>query len=214
MTSTNLIARTVSIVKPYREETRNGNNGTFTAKEIFFKVAVDRDYKVTRQENGKTISEYPTDFFLVKATGGLAETINKYATAVKEDGKLQSRLIALGGNFETYRKDREVDIDKVYQVNVNGVLYSIPVKDKITVPDTPVIFVADSIRFLDKNPNAGQAQQAQASAPVIMSATPVAQVAPAQVPAQATAPVAQAPVQVVAPTVAPAFDANSAECPY
>lgn len=214
MTSTNLIARTVSIVKPYREETRNGNNGTFTAKEIFFKVAVDRDYKVTRQENGKTISEYPTDFFLVKATGGLAETINKYATATKEDGKLQSRLISLGGNFETYRKDREVDIDKVYQVNINGTLYNIPVKDKVVVPDTPVIFVADSIKFLDKNPNANQAQaSAQAQAPVIMQAVAVQGQAPvAQASAPAVAPVAQTPA--VAPVVAPAFDANSAECPY
>jgi hypothetical protein len=207
MNNTSMICRTVSIVKDYREEKRQGNNGEFLAKEIFFKVAVDRDYKVTRTENGKTISEYPTDFFLVKATGGLAETINKYATAKKEDGKLKSRLIALSGSFETYQKARKVTIDKTYQVNFNGTLYDIPIKDEVEVPDTPVIFVCDGIKFLDKNPEAQQGATVAQATPAPVVGTPVI--------AQASAPVAQAPVQApTAPVVQGGYDPASGECPY
>ena len=207
-----LEGRTVSIVKPYKEEVRKGNNGDFTSKEIFFKVACDRDYKVTRTENGKTIQEYPTDFFLVKATGELANIFNKYATATKDDGKLQSRHILIEGSLETYRKDRKVAYDK--QVNIGGNLYQI--KDEFTVPDTPVIIVADKIRFLDSAPQT-QAQTQATSAPVVTAVAPVAPAVAPVMPAQAQvvqAPVVAPAVQTVAPVAeVPVADMTQA-CPY
>ena len=43
-----LNARTVSIVRDLRVEKRQGANGEFESKDILFRIAVDRDYKVTR----------------------------------------------------------------------------------------------------------------------------------------------------------------------
>lgn len=211
MLSLTLEGRTVSIVKDYKEETRKGNNGEFVSKEIFFKVAVDRDYKVTRTENGKTISEYPTDFYLVKATGELATIFNKYATAKKEDGKLQSRHILITGSLETYKKNRKVAYDK--QINIGGNLYQI--KDEFEVPDTPIIIVADKIRFLDSAPQTVQTQAT--SAPVVTAVAPVAPAVAPVMPAQAQvvqAPVVAPAVQTIAPVAeVPVADMTQA-CPY
>lgn len=198
MNSTILDARTVAIVKPFQVEKRQGQNGEFESKSILVRIAVDRDYKVRRTENGKTIEEYPTDFWLAKFTGSSAQTFADYCTAVKEDGKLHSRRLLLSGNFENYDKPRKVS----KQINVNGALYDI----EFEVADNNTIFVVDNMKFLDKNPNANAtANGAVVVTPVAQAvAMPVAQAQPVAQPVVATAPVAvsaQTMIEQVAQTM-------------
>lgn len=200
MKSCILDARTVAIVKDLTVEQRQGANGAFESKEILFRIAVDRDYKVTRQENGKTIQEYPTDFWLAKATGPVAQSFADHCTAKKEDGKLVSRHLLLIGNFETYQKSRNVK--ETVQVNINGMLYNVNVD--LNVPDTNTIFIVDGIKFLDR-PQTTQANNATVATATAAPAMPVAQTpaTPAMPAAQTPvvqAPVAPAPTPVAQPT--------------
>ncbi len=196
MKSTILDARTVAIVRELRTEKRQGANGEFESKDILVRIAVDRDYKVTRQENGKTISEYPTDFWLAKLTGNVAQVFADHCCGTKEDGKLISRHLLLSGNFENYTNTRKVKVAP--QVNIGGQIYQLDLE--VEVPNNNnTIFVVDSIKFLDRNPESAQA----VTTPAVTTAsiTPVG-VAPAPV-AQAVAP-AVAPQVAVTPAVAPA----------
>lgn len=201
MKSCILDARTVAIVKDLTVEQRQGANGAFESKEILFRIAVDRDYKVTRQENGKTIQEYPTDFWLAKATGPVAQAFADHCTAKKEDGKIVSRHLLLIGNFETYQKSRNVK--ETVQVNINGMLYNVNVD--LNVPDTNTIFMVDGIKFLDRpqTTQANNATVATATAAPATPATPATPAMPAMPAAQtpvAQAPVAPAPTPVAQPT--------------
>lgn len=200
MKSTILEARTVTVVRELKVEKRTGVNGEFESKDILIRIAVDRDYKVTRTENGKTISEYPTDFWLAKATGNLADVINNYCTATKEDGKLISRHLLLSGSFENYTNTRKIKTNP--QVEINGVMYQLELE--VEAPSNNTIFVIDSIKFLDKNPEAVQAQTSNTV--TTATVTPVTPVPVAQ-PAVQAAPVQQA-VQVVQTTEAPTVAAN------
>lgn len=203
MKSTILEARTVTVVRELKVEKRTGVNGEFESKDILIRIAVDRDYKVTRTENGKTISEYPTDFWLAKATGNLADVINNYCTATKEDGKLVSRHLLLSGSFENYTNTRKIKTNP--QVEINGVMYQLDLE--VEAPSNNTIFVIDSIKFLDKNPETVQAQTANTV--TTATVTPVTPVPVAQ-PAVQTAPVQQAPqaIQVVQAAEVPTVAAN------
>lgn len=203
MKSTILEARTVTVVRELKVEKRTGVNGEFESKDILIRIAVDRDYKVTRTENGKTISEYPTDFWLAKATGNLADVINNYCTATKEDGKLISRHLLLSGSFENYTNTRKIKTNP--QVEINGVMYQLDLE--VEAPSNNTIFVIDSIKFLDKNPETVQAQTANTV--TTATVTPVTPVPVAQ-PAVQTAPVQQAPqaIQVVQAAEVPTVAAN------
>lgn len=202
--TTMLDCRTVAIVKDLVVEQKTGANGIYEAKSILFRIAVDRDYKVTRQENGKTISEYPTDFWLAKATGAQAQAIADYCSAKKEDGKLVSRRLLLTGSFENYNSPRKVKA--VLPVNIGGVMYN--VEGEVEVPNnTATIFIIDKFKFLDSNPQNRQAS-GTATATAQATATPVSQGQPAgqYVPvgnAQPAQPVQTAPqtVQSVGGTV-------------
>lgn len=196
-----LDARTVAIVRDLRVEKRQGVNGEFESKDILVRIAVDRDYKVTRTENGKTISEYPTDFWLAKFTGNVAQIFADHCANTKEDGKLVSRHLLLNGNFESYKGVRKV----TKQININNQLYN--VEFDVEVDNT--IFIVDSMKFLDKNPSSSS--QTNTSGVVTVTpvdsaqvATPVTPVTPVAPVAPATQPVAVAtqPVQVSAPAVA------------
>lgn len=193
-----LDARTVSIVKPYTEEKRQGASGEFTVKEVLFKIAVDRSYKTAKTENGKPSSDYPTDFFLAKATGNTAEAFAKYCSGTKADGKLQSRRLLLVGTFETYNKPRIYEKDFQVQAPTSGEQFTIRIHDELA--DTNVIFIVESMSFLDSNPANRNQEQAQAQA----SVTTVVGVAGA--PVTQPEPVAGAPVvvQAQAPAVAQA----------
>lgn len=197
MKSTILDARTVSVVRDLRVEKRQGVNGEFESKDILVRIAVDRDYKVRRVENGKTIEEYPTDFWLAKFTGAVAQVFADHCTGTKEDGKLQSRHLLLSGNFENYTNTRKV----TKQVNIGGQLYEVEFE---VDNNQNTIFVVDSMKFLDKNPANATTQNnggVVSVTPVAMaqSVAPTTPVAPAPV-AQPATPVAMAqPVAVAQP---------------
>lgn len=212
-----LNARTVAIVRDLKVEKRQGANGEFESKDILFRIAVDRDYKVTRQENGKTISERPTDFWLAKATGNVAQIFADHCSATKEDGKLISRHLLLSGNFENYQNTRNVKAKVQPQVNINGQTYQLDLEVEVPIENNNnTIFIVDSIEFLDSNPanrtpsggNAGATVSSAVATPVTASPTTVAQ--PAQAPVQQAQPVQQVaqpvaqqaqPVQVAPQTV-------------
>lgn len=222
-----LEARTVSIVRPLKVEQKQGANGTFESKDILVRIAVQRDYKVTKVENGKQVTEYPTDFWLAKFTGNLAQIFADNCTMVKEDGKLHSRHLLLSGSFENYTNTRKVKATP--QVNIGGQIYQLELE--IDVPNNNnTIFIVDGVTFLDPNP--AKAQQANtAPAAVVATAVPVnpvpvaqpaAVAAPAPVaqPAPVVTPVAQ-PVQIAqpvaveaAPTVAANFSATGETAPF
>ena len=219
MKSCILDARTVAVVRDLKVEKRQGANGEFESKDILVRIAVDRDYKVTRTENGKTISEYPTDFWLAKFTGSVAQAFADHCTAVKEDGKLVSRHLLLNGNFENYTNTRQVK----KQVNINGQLYEVEFEVE---NNSNTIFVVDSMKFLDKNPanntqnNGGVVSVTPIATPVAPVAQPapqpVAQVAqPAPVVVQTVAqPVATPVVVVETPTVDPNFVQSGDTAPF
>lgn len=193
MKSTILEARTVALVRELRTETRNGSNGTFEFKDILIRIAVDRDYKVRKTENGKTIEEYPTDFWLAKATDKVAQALSDFCTATKEDGKLVSRHLLLSGNFENYSKPRKVNVKP--DVNIGGQIYHLEIETEVLSNNT--IFMIDSFKFLDKNPESVSANNSTTVS--YASVTPVG-VAPA--PVQVAQPTMAAPVQATQQTVA------------
>ena len=198
MNSTILRARTVAIVREFKAEKRQGANGEFESKDILFRIAVDRDYQVSVTENGITGKKRPTDFWLAKCTGEVAERFNKFCTAKDEQGKLVSRHLLLGGNFEQYQKPRKIHATP--QVNMNGQL--VQLEFDMEVPDTSTIFIVNDIEFLDGKKNAETPANTTPTA-TIASMTPVG-TAPVQgaTSVQATTPVAQVPVQT-APVVQP-----------
>lgn len=231
MTHTILNARTVSLVRELTTEQRNGVNGQYESKTIMFRIAVDRDYRSTRVENGKTITETPTDFWLARASGEVAQRLNDYCTQKKENGKLVSRHLLLSGNFETYQTTKMVKHKGkahvvIPNVNIGGAYYNIEhdvvdveFESEDTIDNT--IFVIDGFTFLDRKPDAQATPASTAAAPTAMPvATPVAAPAaqtvtvapqPATQPAQVapdpmTAAVADmtnlAAQQVVVPTTA------------
>ena len=190
MNSSILRARTVAIVREFKVEKRQGANGEFESKDILFRIAVDRDYQVSVTENGITGKKRPTDFWLAKCTGEVAERFNKFCTAKDEQGKLISRHLLLGGNFEQYQKPRKIHATP--QVNMNGQL--VQLEFDMEVPDTSTIFIVNDIEFLDGKKDTTPANTTPTA--TIASMTPVG-TAPVQgaTPVQATAPVAQASVQ-------------------
>ena len=203
MNSSILRARTVAIVRDFKVEKRQGANGEFESKDILFRIAVDRDYQISVTENGITGKKRPTDFWLAKCTGEVAERFNKYCTAKDEQGKLISRHLLLGGNFEQYQKPRKIHATP--QVNMNGQL--VQLEFDMEVPDTSTIFIVNDIEFLDGKKNAEAPANTTPTA-TIASMTPVATAPVAQ------APVATAPVQTAQPVqvaVAPVTQAQSVD---
>ena len=222
MNSSILRARTVAIVRDFKVEKRQGANGEFESKDILFRIAVDRDYQVSVTENGITGKKRPTDFWLAKCTGEVAERFNKFCTAKDEQGKLVSRHLLLGGNFEQYQKPRKIHATP--QVNMNGQL--VQLEFDMEVPDTSTIFIVNDIEFLDGKKDTTPANTTPTA--TIASMTPVG-TAPAQAPVQtapvaqpvatapvaqpvATAPVAQ-PAQATPVTQAPVADMSNAMNP-
>lgn len=205
MNSSILRARTVAIVREFKVEKRQGANGEFESKDILFRIAVDRDYQISVTENGITGKKRPTDFWLAKCTGEVAERFNKFCTAKDEQGKLISRHLLLGGNFEQYQKPRKIHATP--QVNMNGQL--VQLEFDMEVPDTSTIFIVNDIEFLDGKKDTTPANTTPTA--TIASMTPVG-TAPVQgaTLVQATAPVAQAPVQT-APVAQPVATAPVAQ---
>ena len=215
MNNSILRARTVSIVRDFKIEKRQGANGEFESKDILFRIAVDRDYQVSVTENGITGKKRPTDFWLAKCTGEVAERFNKFCTAKDEQGKLISRHLLLGGNFEQYQKPRKIHATP--QVSMNGQL--VQLEFDMEVPDTSTIFIVNDIEFLDGKKDSASTNANNIATATIASVTPVAPastqntaqaqstatpvtVQPVTAPAQAT-PVATAPTQATPVATAP-----------
>lgn len=205
MSTVKFDCRTVAIVRELQTNKRQGANGEFEEKSILFRIAVDRRYKVSRQENGKTVSQYATDFWLAKATGPQADFIANYCSAKREDGKLISRHLLVDGDFENYQKERQVTRHVTIPINVNGVTYTYENDITFTIDkkeNTETIFVVKEIKPLDSNPEAGKAATKPANAVTIGGAgnlTP----APAPAGQTASAPVqGQQPVQTAPATAA------------
>lgn len=201
MSTVKFDCRTVAIVRELQTNKRQGANGEFEEKSILFRIAVDRRYKVSRQENGKTVSQYATDFWLAKATGPQADFIANYCSAKREDGKLISRHLLVDGDFENYQKERQVTRHVTIPINVNGVTYTYENDITFTIDkkeNTETIFVVKEIKPLDSNPEAGKAATKPANAVTIGGAgnltpapAPAGQAAPA--PVQGQQPVQTAP---------------------
>lgn len=199
--STNIIARTVSIIQPLQVTTRE--DGT-QYKSIIFKVAEKRRYKQNYLDTktNQMVNGYKSDFWLVKATGEVAEAFAKNCTAVDENGKLKSRYLYIEGRFETYTKDRKVNVGVSAQAigNYYGIaLQGADLAIETAVPQTNTILNADVITYLDPNPNrndGGQSVQIVAPATGVNYAQATVAPAVAQT-APAPAPVMQAPVQTV-----------------
>lgn len=214
MQTMNLIGRVGRITKPYSVQTFTGENGIQRqVGSIYFTVAVERNYSQRQTDDQGNVTRRPaTDWFLVKASGPVADNFNKYCTAVDANGKLVSRLIAITGEVETYQKERLVATD----IPINGVVYHV---ENIPVNETNICINAEKIKYLDSSSRSGiQAQTAgapvatQAAYPTIAPMV-APTVAPAPAPAVAQAPtIAPAPVAApaVAPQVAPAASAAAA----
>ena len=206
MQRTIMNARTVSIVKPFKVETKQGVDGPFESKSIMVRIAANRDYKRPRTENGKTTYEYPTDFWLAKFTGSTAEAFNKYCTDTKEDGKLISRHLLLEGAMENYIGVRKEHVSPL--VDVKGELLQLEMDVELNERNT--IFIVDSMTFLDSQPvkpqsTTGTVVTAAVVTPVSQSGTPVTQVVhPVTPTAQGATPVVipSSPQPVAVPTAA------------
>lgn len=191
--------RTVSICSPFKTTQVTGNNGV--AREyssIFFKLAVQRNYSVPSgkfDENGQPIMERPTDFFFCKATGKVAEYFNERCTAQKQvvdaNGqakmKLDSKLIYVEGNWQTYSSTRKEN------VQLNGQVYP------IELPTTEHVFVVDRFDIIEeyKRANTGHAVAGNNATPIMVAPTAIPATAPAQAIASAPAQAAAMPAPVV-----------------
>ena len=161
MMNVSMECRTINVTKPFQVVQRNGKNGSFEKKEIFFRVACNRGNRTVTDENGNAVQKNEADFFLVKAEGANAERFNQYCTATKADGKLQSRHLLLCGHFETYQNTRKVTkkCSGVDKIPVNGMYYqySYSRDETFDVEETGIMFVVSNdhyaLTFLDSNPN-------------------------------------------------------------
>lgn len=130
-----MVGRTVSVVKDFTTETaKNGNEYSY----IMYSFAVNRGY---RDSDNKPI----TDFWLVKATGKTAELLNEHCNGIKENGKHESRHLALTGSFETYKKKITENRDLILEVDGE----SIDANCDFEYETVQTVFVVQNVDFLD-----------------------------------------------------------------
>lgn len=213
MLRANMSARTVW-VKDLQIEKRQGQNGEFESKTILFNVATDRNYKVDqKQPDGSVKKNYPTDFYLCRAKGEVAQAIADFCSAKNAEGKTISRRLNLFGHIETYKKAQA--FDATANVNFNGAVYPVTIKHEEQIDG--MVFVVEEFEFLDSNPvnkdgnNVKQAPVATVGAP-IQAGTPTVQTPTVQTPTVET-PV-QAPVMNPPVVEAPVVNAEGEECPF
>ena len=190
MLSLSFVGRTVAITVPYRNEVRKGQNGEFSVKEIFYRVAVDRGYKITNANGDK---QKATDFYLVKFTGAAADAMNQFASGkkVKADGTVgdESRHVYGEGTIESFPKARQYK--KTFPVELGGKTYPVEIEDEII--ETNYVIICDRVEFLDSNP------QNKGTAPAT---------------GKATAKIAGDAIEdTTAATEQPTTDADGNECP-
>ena len=159
--------RTVD-VKDLKKETRTGANGTFEAVSILFRVASDRNYRISKVVNGQTVEDYPTDFVLCRANGAVAEIISANCSEKNAEGKIISRHLLLEGHLETFQSPRKVPVQT--QINYNGQILNVSLETEIKVDG--FIFIVERVKFLDKKPT--QVRPVNGAVATNVSVTPVA----------------------------------------
>ena len=209
MLRANMSARTVW-VKDLVVEKRNGQNGEFESKTILLNVATDRNYKVDqKQPDGSVKKVVPTDFYLCRAKGEVAQRIADFCSAKNAEGKTISRRLNLFGHMETYKKTQQ--FTPTANVQLGESVYPVTITHEEQLDG--VVFIIEEFEFLDSNP-ANKENNAVKQAPVATIGAPQ----PAQTPVQVTAPANNVttamnpPVEVV--TQAPVVNDNGDECPF
>ena len=220
-------------VKDLQVEKRQGQNGEFESKTILLNVATDRNYKIDQKQPDNSIKKVvPTDFYLCRAKGDVAQRIADFCSAKNAEGKTISRRLNLFGHVETYKKTQQFTPTANMQFP-DGNVYPVTITHEEQIDG--MVFVIEEFEFLDSNP-ANKEGNAVKQAPVATIGAPVQTQAPVQVgaPAVQTAPVQApvvqqtAPVQVNAPvqiegamnppvemvTQAPVANCNGEECPF
>lgn len=201
-------------VKDLQVEKRQGQNGEFDSKTILLNVATDRNYKVDqKQPDGSVKKVVPTDFYLCRAKGDVAQRIADFCSAKNAEGKTISRRLNLFGHMETYKKSQQ--FTPTANVQLGESVYPVTITHEEQLDG--VVFVIEEFEFLDSNP-ANKEGNGVKQAPVATIGAPVQ---PAQTPVQITAPannVANAmnpPVPAEVATQAPVVNCNSdEECPF
>jgi hypothetical protein len=214
-------------VKDLVVEKRQGQNGEFESKTILLNVATDRNYKVDqKQPDGSVKKVVPTDFYLCRAKGDVAQRIADFCSAKNAEGKTISRRLNLFGHMETYKKGQTFSPTANMQFP-DGNVYPVTITHEEQIDGT--VFIIEEFEFLDSNP-ANKDNNAVKTAPVatigapVQGQTPVQNVAPAQTATvQATAPAQTAnvttvmnpPVSAEVATQAPVVaNTNGEECPF
>ena len=220
MLRANMSARTVW-VKDLQVEKRQGQNGEFDSKTILLNVATDRNYKIDqKQPDGSVKKVVPTDFYLCRAKGEVAQRIADFCSAKNAEGKTISRRLNLFGHMETYKKTQQFTPTANMQFP-DGNVYPVTITHEEQLDG--VVFIIEEFEFLDSNP-ANKEGNAVKQAPVATIGAPVQATQPVQttqVPVQASAPVNNVanamnpPVSVEMATQAPVASVNCGEeCPF
>ena len=176
-------------VKDLQVEKRQGQNGEFESKTILFNVATDRNYKTEqKQPDGSVKKVVPTDFYLCRAKGDVAQRIADFCSAKNAEGKTISRRLNLFGHMETYKKAQQFTPTANMQFP-DGNVYPVTITHEEQLDG--VVFIVEEFEFLDSNP-ANKDGNAVKQTPVATIGAPVQATAQTQT--------TQAPVQVTAPT--------------
>jgi hypothetical protein len=195
MLRANMSARTVW-VKDLVIEKRQGQNGEYESKSILLNVATDRNYKLDqKQPDGSVKKAVPTDFYLCRAKGEVAQAISDFCTAKNAEGKTISRRLNLFGHMETYKRTQQFTPTANMQFP-DGNVYPVTITHEEQIDAT--IFIIEEFEFLDSNP-ANKESNTVKQAPVATIGTPInaTQVPTTQAnPVQVQTPVTQTPVQV------------------
>ena len=141
-----MICRTVW-VKDLVTTKAQGQNGEFDSKTILFKVATRRNYTRTVMKDGQQVKETPTDFFLCRASGALAQVIADHCSAVDAEGKHISRHLYLLGHVEGFQQDRTVKIENLPLEIEN--IGEVDVTFDTSVKQDSYIVIVNELEFLD-----------------------------------------------------------------
>lgn len=137
-------------VKDLVVEKKQGKNGEYEDKTVYLNVATDRNYKMDeKQPDGSVKKVVPTDFYLCRAKGDVAQRIVDFCSAKNAEGKTISRRLTLIGHMETYKKTVEYKPSANFKFK-DGNVYPITIPHK-EVQDR-VVFVVEEFEFLDSNP--------------------------------------------------------------
>lgn len=207
-------------VKDLQIEKKNGKDGEYEDKTILLNVATDRNYSSEqKQPDGSVKKVVPTDFYLCRAKGKVAQRISDFCTAKNAEGKTISRRLTLHGHVETYKNSRIFNPTANIQFS-DGNVYPVTIPHEEQLDG--FIFIIEEFEFLDSNPaNRTDAPKTQVptatiGAPIQGGTANQVITAPAQnAPANQTVDAMNPPVTAETATQAPVVNGNvDEECPF